>query len=162
LIDRAARETGRDPADLRRVNMVRTFPHRTATGAVYDSGDYVARLDEAIQLADTAGFPARRAESARRGMLRGLGLGPYTAGTGGLPQEFAEVRGLPTGAIDVPIGSQSQGQGHETVFAQVIAEQLGVPYETVRIITGDTDRVAQGVGTFASRSMLRAGSAAVE
>ncbi len=129
---------------------------------MYDSGDYVARLDEAIQLADVTGFSARRAESARRGMLRGLGLGPYTEGTGGLPQEYAEVRVLPTGTIDVPIGSQSQGQGHETVFPQVIAEQLGVPYETVRIITGDTDRVAQGVGTFASRSMLRAGSAAVE
>ena len=162
LIERAARETGRDPAELRRINMVRSFPHRTATGAVYDSGDYVARLDEAIELADTAGFPHRRAESENRGALRGLGLGPYTEGTGGLPQEYCEVRVLPTGAIDVPIGSQSQGQGHETVFAQVIAEQLGVPYESVRIITGDTDQVAQGVGTFASRSMLRAGSAAVE
>src|SRR5262245_15539507 len=162
LIDRAARETGREPAELRRLNMVRSFPHRTATGAVYDSGDYVARLDEAIQLADVVGFPRRRAESEKRGTLRGFGLGPYTEGTGGLPQEFCEVRVLPTGAIDVPIGSQSQGQGHETVFAQVIAEQLGVPYESVRIITGDTDQVAQGVGTFASRSMLRAGSAAVE
>jgi len=162
LIDRAARETGREPAELRRLNMVRSFPHRTATGAVYDSGDYVARLDEAIQLADVVGFPRRRAESEKRGTLRGFGLGPYIEGTGGLPQEFCEVRVLSTGAIDVPIGSQSQGQGHETVFAQVIAEQLGVPYESVRIITGDTDQVAQGVGTFASRSMLRAGSAAVE
>src|SRR5262249_29684919 len=99
---------------------------------------------------------------AKRGMLRGFGLGPYTEGTGGLPQEFAEVRVLPSGRIEVPIGSQSQGQGHETVFAQVIAEQLGVPYDSVHIITADTDRVSQGVGTFASRSMLRAGSAAVE
>jgi carbon-monoxide dehydrogenase large subunit len=150
LIDRAARETERDPAALRRANMVRTFPYRTATGAVYDSGDYVARLDEAIELGDAAGFPARRAEAARRGRLRGIGLGPYLEGTGGVPQEFAEVRVLPTGLVEVPIGSVSQGQGHETVFAQVVAERLGVPFETVRIVMGDTDRVARGVGTFAS------------
>jgi len=147
---------------LRRANMVRTFPYRTATGAVYDSGDYVARLDEAIALGDAAGLPARRAEAARRGKLRGIGLGPYIEGTGGVPQEFAEVRVLPTGIVEVPIGSISQGQGHETVFAQVVAERLGVPFETVRIVMGDTDRVAKGVGTFASRSMVRAGSAAVE
>ena len=162
LIERAARETGRDPAALRRANMVRTFPYRTATGAVYDSGDYVARLDEAIELADARGFPARRAEAAQRGKLRGLGLGPYTEGTGGLPREYAEVRVLPTGVVEVPIGSQSQGQGHETVFAQVVAERLGVPFETVRIVAGDTDRVARGVGTFASRSMVKGGGAAVE
>jgi len=99
LLERAARETGREPAALRRANMVRTFPHRTATGAVYDSGDYVARLDEALALADTAGFPARRAEAARRGRLRGLGLGPYIEGTGGLPREYAEVRVLPAGVV---------------------------------------------------------------
>ena len=162
LIERAARETGRDPAAFRRANMVRAFPYRTATGAVYDSGDYVARLDEAIEQADAEGFAARCAESAKRGKLRGLGLGPYVEGTGGVPQEFAEVRVLPTGVVEVPMGSQSQGQGHETVFAQVVAERLGVPYETVSIVQGDTDRVARGVGTFASRSMVRGGSAAVE
>ncbi len=162
LIERAARETGRDPAAFRRANMVRAFPYRTATGAVYDSGDYVARLDEAIEHADVEGFAARRAESAKRGKLRGLGLGPYVEGTGGVPQEFAEVRVLPTGVVEVPMGSQSQGQGHETVFAQVVAERLGVPFETVSIVQGDTDRVARGVGTFASRSMVRGGSAAVE
>ncbi len=162
LVERAARETGRDPLALRRANMVRTFPYQTATGAVYDSGDYVARLDEAIALGDAAGFPARRAEAARRGKLRGIGVGPYVEGTGGVPREFAEVRVLPAGIIEVPIGSQSQGQGHETVFAQVVAERLGVPFETVRVVMGDTDRVAKGVGTFASRSMLRGGSAAVE
>ena len=162
LIERAARETGRDPAAFRRANMVRAFPYRTATGAVYDSGDYVARLDEAIEQADAEGFAARRAESAKRGKLRGLGLGPYVEGTGGVPQEFAEVRVLPAGIVEVPMGSQSQGQGHETVFAQVVAERLGVPFETVSIVQGDTDRVARGVGTFASRSMVRGGSAAVE
>jgi aerobic carbon-monoxide dehydrogenase large subunit len=162
LVEQAARETGRDPAALRRANMVRTFPYKTATGAVYDSGDYVARLDEAIERADLAGFPARRAEAARRGRLRGVGIGPYVEGTGGVPQEYAEVRVLPGGVVEVPMGSQSQGQGHETVFAQVVAERLGVPFESVRVVMGDTDRVAKGVGTFASRSMVRGGSAAVE
>ena len=162
LIERAARETGRDPIALRRANMVRAFPYRTATGAVYDSGDYVARLDEAIALADAAGVAARRAEAQTRATLRGLGVGPYVEGTGGVPQEFAEVRVLPTGVVEVPMGSLSQGQGHETVFAQVVAERLGVPYESVRIVMGDTARVARGIGTFASRSMLRGGTAAVE
>jgi aerobic carbon-monoxide dehydrogenase large subunit len=83
-------------------------------------------------------------------------------GTGGVPHEFAEVRVLSTGLVEVPIGSQSQGQGHETVFAQIVAERLGVPFERVRIVMGDTDRVAKGVGTFASRSMVRGGGAAVE
>src|SRR5207253_10701679 len=134
----------------------------TARGAVYDSGDYVARLDEAIERADVEGFAARCAESAKRGKLRGIGVGPYIEGTGGVPQEFAEVRVLPTGIVEVPMGSQSQGQGHETVFAQVVAERLGVPFEAVRVVMGDTDRVAKGVGTFASRSMVRGGSAAPE
>jgi len=162
LIERAARETGRDPAAIRKMNMVRAFPYRTATGALYDSGDYVARLDEAMERGDAKGFPGRRAEASRRGKLRGLGLGPYVEGTGGVPQEYAEVRVLPTGTVEVPMGSQSQGQGHETVFAQVVAERLGVPYERVTIVQGDTDRVAKGVGTFASRSMVRAGNAAIE
>src|SRR5262249_35543640 len=107
-------------------------------------------------------FPGRRAEAKRRGKLRGLGFGPYVEGTGGVPQEFAEVRALPAGVVEVQMGCQSQGQGHETVFAQVVAERLGVPVETVSIVMGDTDRVARGVGTFASRSMVRGGSAAVE
>ena len=162
LIERAAHETGRDRAALRRANMMRTFPYRSATGAVYDSGDYIARLDEAMTLGDVAGFPARRAASRSRGKLRGLGLGPYVEGTGGVPQEYAELRVLPSGIVEVPLGSQSQGQGHETTFAQVAAERLGVPYDAVRIVMGDTDHVAKGVGTFASRSMVRAGSAIVE
>jgi aerobic carbon-monoxide dehydrogenase large subunit len=162
LIERAARETGRDRAALRRANFMRAFPYRSATGAVYDSGDYVARLDEAITLGDVSGFGGRRAESERRGKLRGLGIGPYVEGTGGVPQEYAEVRVLPTGVVEVPIGAQSQGQGHETVFAQVVAERLGVPFESVSIVMGDTDRVARGIGTFASRSMVRAGNAAAE
>jgi aerobic carbon-monoxide dehydrogenase large subunit len=91
-----------------------------------------------------------------------LGIGPYIEGTGGVPQEYAEVHVLPEGRVEVPIGAQSQGQSHETVFAQVVAERLGVPYQSVRIVAGDTDKVAKGVGTFASRSMVKAGGAAVE
>jgi carbon-monoxide dehydrogenase large subunit len=162
LVERAALETGRDRVAFRRVNMVRSFPYRTATGALYDSGNYVARLDEAIGLAALVAFPGRRADALRRGKLRGAGIGPYVEGTGGVPQEYAEVRVLPTGVIEVPVGSQSQGQGHETVFAQVVAEQLGVPFDQVHIVAGDTDQVAKGVGTFASRSMVRGGSALVE
>ena len=164
LIEQAAKDTARDPIALRRMNMVpaNAFPYRTATGALYDSGDFVARLDEAVKIADVEGFQARHAASARNGKLRGMGFGPYLEGTGGSPEEFAEVRVYPDGHIDVPVGSQSQGQSHETVFAQVVAERLGVPFETVRIVTGDTDKVAKGVGTFASRSMVRAGAAAAE
>src|SRR5206468_9681491 len=109
LIERAARETGRDPAAFRRANMVRAFPYRTATGAVYDSGDYVARLDEAIEHADVEGFTARRAESAKRGKLRGLGLGPYVEGTGGVPRQFAEVGVVPAGLVEVAVGRRSPG-----------------------------------------------------
>jgi carbon-monoxide dehydrogenase large subunit len=164
LIERAAKETGRDPLALRRSNMVAAdaFPYRTATGAVYDSGDYAARLDEAIEMGDAAGFRARRERSARNGRLRGLGIGPYIEGTGGMPQEYAEVRVLSEGIVEVPIGCQSQGQGHETVFAQVVSDRLGIPYESVRMVMGDTAKVAKGVGTFASRSMVKAGGAAVE
>ena len=164
LIEQAARETGRDSNALRRMNMVpaNAFPYRSATGALYDSGDYVARMDEAIMLGDLAGFAARREESKHRGRLRGMAMGPYLEGTGGAPQEFAEVRVLPNGIVEVPVGSHSQGQSHETVFAQVVAERLGVPYDAVRMIMGDTDKVAQGIGTFASRSMVRAGNATAE
>ncbi len=164
LIEQAARDLGLDALKLRRDNMVPAgaFPYRTATGALYDSGDYVARLDEAIALADLPGLAVRKSQSERRGKLRGLGIGPYIEGTGGMPQEYAQVTVLPEGRVDVPLGSQSQGQGHETVFAQVVAERLGIPYDTVHIITGDTDRVARGNGTFASRSMVKAGGAAVE
>ncbi len=164
LIEVAARNTASDAIELRRMNMVpaTAFPYRTATGAVYDSGDFVARLDEAVQVADLPGFQARRIATEKQGKLRGLGFGPYLEGTGGSAEEYAEVRVYPDGHIDVPVGSQSQGQSHETVFAQVVAERLGVPFETVRIVSGDTDKVAKGVGTFASRSMVRAGPAAAE
>lgn len=160
LIDGAARALGRDVAAMRRQNMVRTFPYHTPCRAIYDSGDYVGCLDRALAMADWKGFPARRADAQARGRLRGIGIGAYIEGTGGPSQEFAAVRVLPEGIVEVPVGSHSQGQSHETTFAQVVADRLGLPIEQVRIVFGDTDRVSRGVGTFASRSMVRAGSAA--
>lgn len=162
LIGVAAVQLGLDPAEIRQRNMVNAFPYTTPTGAVYDSGDYRARMAEAIELADAGGFAARRADAARSGRLRGLGIGPYLEGTGGFPTEYAEVRVHAGGTVEVPIGCHSQGQGHETTLAQVVAERLQVPFDSVRIITGDTDLVAQGTGTFASRTMVKAGGAAAE
>lgn len=160
LIDGAARVLGHDVAALRRQNMVRVFPYQTPCRAIYDSGNYVACLDRALEMADWRGFPARRTAARARDRLRGIGIGAYIEGTGGPPQEFAAVRVLPEGIVEVPVGSHSQGQGHETTFAQVVADRLGLPIEQVRIVFGDTDRVSHGVGTFASRSMVKAGSAA--
>lgn len=162
LIGVAAVQLGLDPTEIRRRNMVSAFPYTTATGAVYDSGDYRARMAEAITLADAEGYATRRADSVLRGRLRGIGIGPYLEGTGGFPTEYAEVRVHATGTVEVPLGCHSQGQGHETTLAQVVAERLQVPFEAVRIITGDTDLVAQGTGTFASRTMVKAGGAAAE
>src|SRR3989454_4255619 len=116
LIERAARETGRDPTALRRANMVRAFPYRTATGALYDSRDYVARLDEAVELADTARLTKRREDATRRGRLRGIGVGPSAEGTGGVPQEIAEGRVLPAVAVAAAVGSPAPGPGQPAVL----------------------------------------------
>ena len=163
LVERAARETGRDPTVLRRANMVRAFPYRTATGAVYDSGDYVARLDEVIERADVAGFPARRAEAAQRGKLRGLGVGPYVEGTGGVPQEYcARCACCPRAWSRFPSAASRRDRATRPSSPRSSPSGSGCPTSRCSIVMGDTDRVAKGVGTFASRSMVRAGSAAVE
>jgi len=164
LIGEAARGMGLDPVAIRHRNMIApdAYPYRTATGAMHDSGDLRARMAEVLILGDAAGFAARRAQSATAGRLRGLAVGPYIEGTGGVPHEFAEVHVCGAGTVDVPIGANSQGQSHETVFAQIVADRLGVPFEAVRIVAGDTDLVARGFGTFASRSLVKAGGAAVE
>ncbi|MFN0302115.1 MAG: molybdopterin cofactor-binding domain-containing protein [Burkholderiales bacterium] len=109
LMERAAHDTGGDPVALRRINMVlaAAFPCRTATGALYDASDFVARLEEAVKIADVIGFAARRAATEKEGRLRGLGFGPYLEGTGGSPEELAEVRVYPDGRVEVPVGGQS-------------------------------------------------------
>lgn len=165
MMETAARELGVDPAELRRKNFVRTFPHQTPVIMCYDAGDYDASMDAALKEADYAGFPARRAEAARRGRLRGIGLSCYIEACGIAPSkavgslgagvglwESAEVRVNPVGTIEVLTGSHSHGQGHETTFAQLVADRFGVPINSVSIVHGDTDKVQFGMGTYGSRS----------
>jgi aerobic carbon-monoxide dehydrogenase large subunit len=164
LMDLAALRFGLDRAEIRRRNLVQpsAMPFTTPTGGICDCGDFPRLMESALRYADWAGFQARKAEAAKRGRLRGIGLVYTIEGAGGMAQEYAIVEAKPDATIVVGIGSQSQGQGHETTFAQLVAETLDVPFDKVRIISGDTDKIAQGWGTFASRSMMRAGGAALE
>ena len=159
LIDLAARRHGFDRVDLRRRNLVpaTAMPYRSATGLRYDSGDYVAALDRVVALADWKGFEARRAEARRRGRHRGIGIASYVELNTGAPRERAEITVRPDGRIDVVIGTLSSGQGHETSFAQLVVEWLGVALSQVRVITGDTDVARVGGGSHSGRSMRQAG-----
>jgi len=165
MVETAAREIGMDPAELRRRNYIRTFPHQTPVIMNYDAGDYEASLDAAMKAIDYAGFPARKSEAASRGKLRGIGMSSYIEACGLAPSaavgslgagvglwESAEVRVNPTGNVEVMTGSHSHGQGHETTFAQLVASRLGIPMEQVEIVHGDTDKVQFGMGTYGSRS----------
>jgi carbon-monoxide dehydrogenase large subunit len=165
LVEVAAREIGQDPAEFRRANFVKTFPHQTPVVFAYDAGDYVPTLDKALELADYKGIGARKAASAAKGKLRGVGFSAYIEACGLAPSqivgqigggvgqwESAEVRVNPTGSVEVLTGSHSHGQGHETTFAQLVSERLGVPIENVSIVHGDTDKVQFGMGTYGSRS----------
>jgi carbon-monoxide dehydrogenase large subunit len=155
LIDLAARRHGFDRVALRRRNLVpaSAMPYRNPFGLVYDSGDYAAAQDRALALADWAGFAARRAAARRRGRYRGIGLGNYIELNTGVPRERAEIRVLPEGRIDVVLGTLSAGQGHETSFAQLMAEWFDVELSQVRLITGDTDVAPVGGGSHSGRSM---------
>jgi carbon-monoxide dehydrogenase large subunit len=159
LIDLAARRHGFDRVALRRRNLVPpgAMPYENPFGIVYDSGDYAAAQDRAVALADWAGFEARRREARRRGRYRGIGLANYIEIATGAPRERAHVTVRPEGRIDVVIGTQSAGQGHETSFAQLIAEWFGVEPDRVRLLTGDTDRVPVGGGSHSGRSMRLGG-----
>ena len=176
LMDQAAHELGKDPAEFRRQNFIPkdAFPYQTPVALMYDIGNYEATLDEALKLADYAGFPARKAESERRGKLRGIGLSCYIEACGIAPSavvgslgagvglwESAKVRFTHTGKVQVMTGTHSHGQGHETTFAQVVAEKLGVPYEDIDVIHGDTDKTPVGMGTYGSRSLAVGGEAMV-
>jgi len=164
-IETAARELGVSPAELRRVNFITEFPHETPVIMTYDAGDFGASLDAAMQASDYAGFAARKAEAKARGKLRGIGMSCYIEACGIAPSaavgalgagvglwESAEVRVNPVGTIEVLTGSHSHGQGHETTFAQVVADRLGVGLDTISIVHGDTDKVQMGMGTYGSRS----------
>jgi aerobic carbon-monoxide dehydrogenase large subunit len=165
LIEVGARELGIDPADLRKRNFIKTFPHATPVIMTYDAGDYNASLKKAMDLADVKGFGKRKRDSARNGKLRGLGYSTYIEACGIAPSqavgslgagvglwESAEVRVNPTGSVEILTGSHSHGQGHETTFAQLVSERLGIPIENISIVHGDTDKVQFGMGTYGSRS----------
>jgi aerobic carbon-monoxide dehydrogenase large subunit len=161
LIDDAARELGWDRIELRRINLIppTAMPYRTALNVTYDSGQFERGMDQALQLADVAGFPGRREASRLRGKLRGLGVVNAIERAASPQPEFAEIRFDASGGATLLMGTKSQGQGHETTFKQVLHERLGLDPETVRYVDGDTDRVAFGTGTMGSRSTVVGGSA---
>jgi carbon-monoxide dehydrogenase large subunit len=165
LVEVGAREMGVDPADLRKKNFIKKFPHQTPVIMTYDAGDYHASLKKALEMADYDGFGKRKRESARHGKLRGIGFSTYIEACGIAPSqavgslgcgvglwESAEVRVNPTGSVEVLTGTHAHGQGHETTFAQVVSERLGLPIENVSVVHGDTDKVQFGMGTYGSRS----------
>ena len=172
LVETAARELKIDPAEFRRRNFIRAFPHQTPVIMTYDIGDFEAALNKALEMADYSSFPQRKAEAARKGKRLGIGFSTYIEACGIAPSaavgslgagvglwESAEIRVNPTGSIEVLTGSHSHGQGHETVFAQVVADRLGVPFDSVEVIHGDTDKVQFGMGTYGSRSAAVGASA---
>jgi carbon-monoxide dehydrogenase large subunit len=165
LVEVSARQLGMDPAELRRRNFIQKFPHQTPVIMMYDAGDYGASLNKALELADYANIGRRKAESASKGLLRGVGFSAYIEACGIAPSravgslgagvglwESAEVRVNPVGTVEILTGSHSHGQGHETTFAQVVSQRLGIPIEQVSIVHGDTDKVQMGMGTYGSRS----------
>lgn len=159
LMDLSAHEMGIDRIELRRRNLVRPdeLPYRNPIGCAYDSGEYERAMDEALRLSDWAGFPARKAEAAKRGMLRGIGLGNYIEITMGAPREWSSVTVRPDGVVEVLVGTLSSGQAHETTYAQCVSEWLGVAFEQIRIIERDTDIIPVGGGSHSGRSMRMAG-----
>ncbi len=161
LIDTAARELNIDRAEIRRRNMVppSAMPHATPVGKTYDSGDFRTVLDTALARIDWAGFPARREEAAKRGRRRGLGFSYYLEATGGSDSERAEIRFAEGGFVDVLVGTQSTGQGHETAYVQLVSTRLGVDGEKIRIRQGDTDTIPTGGGTGGARSLYSEGQA---
>ncbi|MBN9088369.1 MAG: xanthine dehydrogenase family protein molybdopterin-binding subunit [Reyranella sp.] len=161
-IEAAARTLGFDPAELRRKNLIASFPHKTAMGLTIDSGGFVDNLDRAVAQADVAGFVARRTEAKARGKLLGLGIACFLETSRGAPNEGAEVRFETDGRVTVAVGTESNGQGHETAFAQIAAERLGLPIETIRYVQADTLKVKSGAGHGGARSMHMGGAAVVK
>ncbi|MEC8006618.1 MAG: xanthine dehydrogenase family protein molybdopterin-binding subunit [Pseudomonadota bacterium] len=174
IVNKAAKEMNLDPVEIRTRNFIPSdaFPYQTPVALEYDSGDYMATLKRAQELHDTAGFAARRAEAEARGKKLGLGYSTYLEACGIAPSavagalgaraglyESAEVRVHPTGSVTIFTGTHSHGQGHETTFAQLVSERLGVPLENIEISHGDTNRVQFGMGTYGSRSLAVGGVA---
>ena len=175
IVHQAAVEMGIPQDELRRRNFIRTFPHQTPVALTYDTGDYDASMNKAREIADVAGFAARKAASAKHGKLRGMGYSSYIEACGLAPSNVAgalgaraglfeagEVRVNPTGSVSVFTGSHSHGQGHETTFAQIVAARLGISVDAVDVVHGDTGRIPFGMGTYGSRSLSVGGSAIVK
>ena len=175
LVETAAREMRLDPAEIRRRNFIRQFPYQTPVALQYDTGNYEATLDAALQMADVKNFRTRKEESLKRGKLRGIGYSCYIEACGIAPSNIAgalgaraglfeagEIRVHPTGTVTVFTGSHAHGQGHETTFAQVVADRLGLAIEQVDIVHGDTSKILFGMGTYGSRSIAVGGTAIVK
>ncbi len=174
VVDKAAREMGIDPVEIRRRNFITEFPYATPVAVEYDTGDYHATMDKLLEMSGRAGFDARAAESRKNGKLRGFGIAHYIEACGIAPSnlvgqlgaraglyESATVRVNATGSISVMTGSHSHGQGHETSFAQVVADMIGIDEAQIDIVHGDTSKVPMGMGTYGSRSIAVGGSAMV-
>jgi len=174
LVDKAAREMKVDPVEFRKKNMIQAdqFPYQTPVALQYDVGNYPAVFDQCLEASDYAGFAGRKTESEARGKLRGIGISTFIEACGIAPSavagalgaraglyESAQVRVHPTGSVTVFTGTHSHGQGHETTFAQLVSDRLGVPFEEIEISHGDTDKVQFGMGTYGSRSLAVGGSA---
>jgi len=164
LLDIAARRLGIERTEIRRRNLVRRkqMPYRSVTGLTYDSGDFRGNMARALDLAGWKEFPARRRAARKRGLLAGIGISNYVESPVGMPAEYVRLTVQAGGVVEVVAGTQSTGQGHETSFAQVVADQLGVTPEQVRLVTGDTQIVPNGGGTHSDRSMRLAGTLLVK
>ncbi len=177
LVEKAAREMKMDRVEIRRKNFIPTnaFPYQTPVALQYDSGDYHSTLDMALKESDWAGFEARRAEALKRGKRRGIGISTYVEACGIAPSavvgslgaraglyEAGAIRVHPTGSVTVFTGTHSHGQGHETTFAQLVSDQLGIPIENIDVVHGDTNKIPFGMGTYGSRSLAVGGSALVK
>ena len=159
LIDKAAAECGFDPIDLRRRNLIASFPYQKALGTVVDCGRFAANIDDVLALADHAGFTARRAVSESRGLLRGIGVACFLETARGAPNEGVEIRFGDDGTVSILVGTQSNGQGHETSYPQIAADLLGLPIDRFRYVQADTAEIPEGNGHGGARSMHMGGAA---
>ena len=164
LIDTAAREMGIDQVEMRKRNHIKPeeMPYKTASGTVYDSGEFTVLLDKALKLADIDGFAGRKAESKARGKLRGMGIGDYLEVTAPPTNEMGGIRFEPNGDVTIITGTLDYGQGHWSAFAQVLTTKLGIPFKKIKLIQGDSDLLIAGGGTGGSKSIMASGAAIVE
>jgi len=163
LVEAAARQLKMDSQELRRKNFIQpsAFPYSTPTGLVYDSGEFAQNLTLAMKATDFAGFAARKKASAAKGKYRGFGIGCYLEATAGPTEERAEIKFEANGSVTLLVGTQSTGQGHETAYMQIISEKLGIPFDKIKVVQGDTDAIKTGGGTGGARSLYAEGGALV-